>query len=132
MSGYLGSIGFGFPAAMGAWAAAPERKIIAVTGDGGFGQYIAELTTAVKYNMNITHILIDNGELGKITKEQRAGEFDVWKTTLHNPDFCRYAHNCGALGIQVTRREQLDEAMAEAIAHIGPAMVHIRADGMLI
>ena len=45
MSGYLGSIGFGFPAAMGAWAAAPDRPIVAVTGDGGFGQYLAELTS---------------------------------------------------------------------------------------
>ena len=60
MSGYLGSIGFGFPAAMGAWAAAPDRPIVAVTGDGGFGQYLAELTTAVKYGMNITHVLLNN------------------------------------------------------------------------
>ena len=51
MSGYLGSIGFAFPAAMGAWAAAPDRKIIALAGDGGFGQYMAEFTTAVKYGI---------------------------------------------------------------------------------
>ncbi|MGH3598691.1 MAG: thiamine pyrophosphate-binding protein, partial [Pseudonocardiaceae bacterium] len=51
MSGYLGSIGFGYPAAMGAWAAAPDRPIVAVTGDGGFGQYATELTTAVKYGI---------------------------------------------------------------------------------
>jgi thiamine pyrophosphate-dependent acetolactate synthase large subunit-like protein len=49
MSGYLGSIGFGYPAAMGAWAAAPERPTVAVTGDGGFAQYMAEVTTAVKH-----------------------------------------------------------------------------------
>ena len=89
MSGYLGSIGFGFPAAMGAWAAAPERPILAVTGDGGFGQYLAELTTAVKYGMNITHVLLDNSSLGKISKEQRAAHFAVWQTSLHNPDFAR-------------------------------------------
>ena len=65
MSGYLGSIGFGFPAAMGAWAAAPDRPIVAVTGDGGFGQYLAELTTAVKYGMNITHVLLNNSTLGQ-------------------------------------------------------------------
>ena len=45
LAGYLGSIGFGYPAALGAWAAAPGRPIVAVTGDGGFGQYSAELTT---------------------------------------------------------------------------------------
>jgi thiamine pyrophosphate-dependent acetolactate synthase large subunit-like protein/nitrite reductase/ring-hydroxylating ferredoxin subunit len=72
MSGYPGSIGFGYPAAIGAWAAAPDRPIFAVTGDGGFGQYMAELLTAVKHNMKITHVLLNNGQLGKIAKEQRA------------------------------------------------------------
>lgn len=67
------SIGFGFPAAMGAWCAAPDRPIIAVTGDGGFGQYMGEFTTAVKYGMNIMHLLLNNSELGKISKEQRSG-----------------------------------------------------------
>ena len=104
MSGYLGSIGFGYPAAMGAWAAAPDRPTVAVTGDGGFAQYMAEVTTAVKHNMNITHVLLNNGQLGKIAKEQRAGEWDVWQTSLHNPNFSEYARNCGALGIRVTAR----------------------------
>ena len=99
MSGYLGSIGFGFPAAMGAWAATRgDRPIVAVTGDGGFGQYLAELTTAVKYGMPITHVLLNNAQLGKITKEQRAAEWDVWQTSLHNPDFAEYAELCGAHG----------------------------------
>ena len=132
MSGYLGSIGFGFPAAMGAWAAAPDRQILAVTGDGGFGQYMAELTTAVAYDMNITHILLNNNELGKITKEQRADELDVWKTSLRNPDFAAYATSCGALGISVRTRDTLDEAVSKALAHRGPALVEIHTDALLI
>ena len=132
MSGYLGSIGFGFPAAMGAWAAAPDRQIVAVTGDGGFGQYLAELTTAVKYDMNITHVLLDNSMLGKIAKEQRAADFDVWQTSLHNPDFAEYARICGALGMRVERADQLEEALARALAHPGPALVHVLADSELI
>jgi pyruvate oxidase len=132
MSGYLGSIGFGFPAAMGAWAAAPERPIVAVTGDGGFAQYMAEMTTAVKHGMNITHVLVNNGQLGKISKEQRAGEWEVWQTSLHNPDFAAYARNCGALGIRVSERDQLDAALAEAVAHDGPAMVEVIADPNLV
>ena len=75
MSGYLGSIGFGYPAAMGAWAADPTRPVVAVTGDGGFGQYLAELTTAVKYRIPVKHVLLDNGALGKISKEQLAGQY---------------------------------------------------------
>jgi thiamine pyrophosphate-dependent acetolactate synthase large subunit-like protein len=132
MSGYLGSIGFGFPAAMGAWAADPSRPTVAVTGDGGFGQYLAELTTAVKYAIPVKHVLLDNGSLGKITKEQRAGQFDVWQTSLHNPDFAAYAELCGAVGLRVERAEDLDEALAQAFATDGPALVHVIADAELL
>ena len=133
MSGYLGSIGFGFPAAMGAWAAVGgERSVLAVSGDGGFGQYAMELTTAVKYGMDITHVLLNNGELGKITKEQLAGQFGVWQTSLVNPPFAAFAELCGAYGRQVTDRSELDGAIAEALAHPGPALVEVICDPALV
>ncbi|MEK8020836.1 MAG: thiamine pyrophosphate-dependent enzyme, partial [Candidatus Parabeggiatoa sp.] len=139
MSGYLGSIGFSFPAAMGAWAATQEddprfkgRPVVSVSGDGGFGQYLAEMNTAVKYGMNITHILLRNNELGKISKEQKAGNWDVWQTSLHNPDFAEYANLCGALGISVTKKEELDAAISKALAHDGPSLVEIHSDVDLI
>ena len=126
MSGYLGSIGFSFPAAMGAWAAAPTRKIVAVAGDGGFGQYLAEFTTAVKYKMPITLILLNNSELAKISREQRAGNFHVWQTELHNPNFAHYAENCGGLGIRVEKVADLRPALERALAHTdGPSLVEI-------
>ncbi|OCB48366.1 pyruvate oxidase [Mycobacterium vulneris] len=128
MSGYLGSIGFGFPAAMGAWAATPDRPIVAVTGDGGFGQYLAEITTAVKYGMNITHILLNNGELAKISDEQRAAEYAVWQTSLHNPDFAAFARNCGAHGVRVTDPADLTAAITGALDHPGPALVEVVTD----
>ncbi len=133
MSGYLGSIGFGFPAAMGAWAAVGgSRKVVAVTGDGGFGQYLADFTTAVKYGMPITHVLLDNASLGKITKEQRAAEYDVWHTDLLNPDFAAYAELCGGLGLRVAARGELDEALTRAFAHDGPALVAVHTDPELV
>ena len=132
MSGYLGSIGFGFPAAMGAWAAAPDRKIVAVTGDGGFGQYLAEFTTAVKYGMPITHVLLNNQELGKIAKEQRAADLDVWQVSLHNPSFAAFAELCGGHGVRVDARDQLDGALAEALAFNGPSLVEVVSDVELI
>jgi len=138
MSGYLGSIGFSFSAAMGAWAATQDceeyrgRKVVSVSGDGGFGQYMGDFNTAVKYNMNITHVLLNNSELGKISKEQRAGEWPVWQTELHNPRFSAYANLCGGRGFRVTRPEQLEEALAEAIAHDGPSLVEIVTDADLI
>jgi thiamine pyrophosphate-dependent acetolactate synthase large subunit-like protein len=132
MSGYLGSIGFGYPAAMGAWAAAPDRPIVAVTGDGGFGQYLAELNTAVKYDIPITHVLLNNCQLGKIAKEQRAAEWDVWQTSLHNPDFAEYAKVCGAQGIRVDAAAELDDALGAAFAHRGPSLVEVMTDADLV
>ncbi|MBW2454851.1 MAG: Rieske 2Fe-2S domain-containing protein [Deltaproteobacteria bacterium] len=132
MSGYLGSIGFGYPAAMGAWAAAPERPILAITGDGGFGQYLGELCTAVKYGMNITHVLLNNQELGKISTEQRAAHMEVWQTSLHNPDFAKYAEICGALGIRATDRSSLEAGLRRALDHDGPALVEVLTDPELV
>ncbi len=133
MSGYLGSIGFAFPAAMGAWAAVKDtRPVIAVAGDGGFCQYLAELTTAVHYNMPIKAIILNNNELGKISKEQRSGEFDVWATSLSNPNFAEYANGCGALGIRVSKKEELEEAMQKVLAHDGPALLEVISDVSLI
>jgi thiamine pyrophosphate-dependent acetolactate synthase large subunit-like protein/nitrite reductase/ring-hydroxylating ferredoxin subunit len=139
MSGYLGSIGFALPAALGAWAATQEddprfrgRKVVSVSGDGGFGQYMGELTTAVKYGMDITHVLLNNHELAKISKEQRSGNWDVWQTSLVNPSFAAYAELCGAMGVRVTSKDELDEALARAVDHDGPALVEIMADPLLI
>jgi pyruvate oxidase len=132
MSGYLGSIGFGYPAAMGAWAADRTRPIVAVTGDGGFGQYAMELTTAVKHGMPVKHVLLDNHGLGKIAKEQVAGDFPVWHTSLHNPDWAAYAELCGATGIKVTAREQLPDAMARMFATDGPVLLHVEQDAALL
>lgn len=139
MSGYLGSIGFAYPAALGAWAATQEddprfrgRKVVAVSGDGGFGQYMGELTTAVKYGMDITHVLLNNDELGKISKEQRAGQWDVWQTSLRNPNFAAYAENCGAMGIRVESPDELHDALDKALNHSGPAMVEVISDVDLI
>ncbi len=138
MSGYLGSIGFAFPAAIGAWAATqvqPEylgRKVLSVSGDGGFGQYMAEFTTAVRHGMDLTHVLLNNDELGKISKEQRAGHWPVWQTGLSNPDFAAYANSCGGLGIRVETIDELAEAVQRALAHDAPALVEVVADVELI
>ncbi len=131
MSGYLGSIGFGFPAAMGAWAAAPTRPVISISGDGGFAQYMAEFMTAVKHGMNITHLLLNNGELGKISKEQRDGEWPVWQTELHNVGFAEYARLCGGHGVRVESAADLQTTLRDAIGVEGPSLVEVMSDPLL-
>ena len=93
---------------------------------------MAELLTTVKYGMNITHILLNNRALGKISKEQRAGSWDVWQTSLHNPDFAAYAELCGAAGFRVQRLDELDDAVTRAPAHDGPSLVEITTDAELV
>ena len=133
MSGYLGSIGFAFPAAMGLWAAVGDaRQVVAVAGDGGFGQYAMEFTTAVKYDMNVTAIVLVNDELGKISKEQLVLEYPTWQTGLVNPDLAEFARACGGFGVRVDSVAELEETISQALGHQGPALVHIDTDPLLV
>ena len=128
LSGYLGSIGFSFPAAMGAYYAKPDNPVISISGDGGFAQYMGEFNTAVLYKMKIIHILLNNSELGKISREQEEEKMEKWKTELSNPNFADYAINCGGFGIRVNKNEELEEAIKKALDYDGPSIVEIIAD----
>ena len=132
MSGYLGSIGFALPAALGASVAVRRggvhagRKVVSVSGDGGLGQYLAEITTAVKYAFPLTHVVLDNSELAKISREQLGALRPVWETDLVNPDLAAYAELCGARGFSVTSAEELRPALEAAFAVTdGPSLVSI-------
>jgi thiamine pyrophosphate-dependent acetolactate synthase large subunit-like protein len=70
--------------------------------------------------------------LGKITKEQHAAMWDVWQTSLHNPDFSAYAQLCGAYGERVTANEDVDGALARAFAHDGVALIEVMTDAELV
>ncbi len=131
MSGYLGSIGFGLPAALGAWAATQgSRKVISVSGDGGLGQYLADFTTAVKYGMDITHVVLNNDELAKISRDQVGALRPVWQTSLVNPDFAAFARNCGGVGFRVEDPDDLEDALSSALAvKGGPSLVEVITAG---
>ncbi len=133
MSGYLGSIGFALPASIGAWAAVKDtRPVVALAGDGGVSQYLTEITTLVKYKIPVKLIILNNNELGKISKEQRAGEFEVWQTSLVNPDFAAFATSCGAWAKKVSKDEDVDAALVELFSQRGPAVLEVVTDVNLI
>jgi thiamine pyrophosphate-dependent acetolactate synthase large subunit-like protein len=73
---------------------------------------MGELTTLVKYGMDVTHVLLNDDELGKISKEQRDGGWDVWETDLVNPGFAAFAENCGAMGCRVDDEDSLGTALS--------------------
>jgi pyruvate oxidase len=76
--------------------------------------------------------LLNNNELGKISKEQRALGVGVWKTGLSNPDFSEYASSCGALGLKVEKLSQIDDQMSLLFDHNGPGLLEIHTDVRLI
>jgi len=127
MSGWLGSIGYALPGAMGAAAAFPDRTIVAIAGDGGFGQYAMELGTVAKYGFTIKVVLLVNDELGKITAEQQLAETHVWATSLKNPSFSDMATSLGMFGRTAASLEELDQGMADLFAHDGPGLLEIRS-----
>lgn len=73
-----------------------------------------------------------NGQLGKISKEQRSGEWPVWETDLHNPSFSAFARLCGGHGEKVTKTEDIGPAIERALAINGPALVEIMTDAELV
>jgi pyruvate oxidase len=127
MSGWLGSIGYALPAAIGAAAAYPDLTIVAVAGDGGFGQYAMELSTVAKYDLNIKVVLLSNDELGKITAEQQLADTHVWATSLKNPSWTGMATSLGLFGRLVATPEELEVGMADLFAHHGPGLLEVRS-----
>ena len=117
MSGWLGSIGYALPGAIGAALAHPDRTVVAIAGDGGFGQYAMELATVAKYGLNVKVLVLRNDELGKITAEQQLAETHVWSTSLVNPSFSDMSDSLGMFGMAVTTEEELASGMADLFAH---------------
>jgi thiamine pyrophosphate-dependent acetolactate synthase large subunit-like protein len=127
MSGWLGSIGYALPAAIGAAAAYPDVTIVAIAGDGGFGQYAMELSTVAKYGLNIKVVLLSNDELGKITAEQQLANTHIWATSLKNPSWAAMAQSLDMFGVRATTPQELATGMADLFAHDGPGLLEIRS-----
>lgn len=117
MSGYLATMGFAMPAAIAAKIAYPDRPTVCITGDGGFSMAMAEFLTAVKYDLPMTVVVLNNHELGMIRVEQRMENYPNFGTELHNPDFAAYARACGGEGFSVERPDELAPAVAAVTAY---------------
>jgi pyruvate oxidase len=128
MSGYLASMGFGLPGAIAAKLAHPEKKVFCITGDGGFAMAMAELVTAVKYNLPMVVVVMNNRELGMIRVEQQMEHYPNFGTDLLNPDFAVYADACGGRGIRVTRPGDLEPAIRKAMALDTVVVVDVETD----
>jgi len=127
-SGGLGTMGYGFPAALGAQAGFPDRLVIDVAGDGSIQMNIQELATAVHYKLPVKVIILNNGYLGMVRQWQELffGRRYAATTLAGNPDFVKLAEAYGAKGMLLEDKSQLEDALKEAIETDGPVMLDIR------
>ena len=129
-SGGLGTMGFGFPAAMGAKFACPDRQVAAVVGDGGFQMTVQDLSTAVEHRLALAIVILNNGALGMVRQWQTFFYRDRRSASiLMNPDFAKVAEAFGARGIRVDRPEQVEPALRAALGSDGgPTVVDVHVD----
>ena len=126
-SGGLGTMGFGFPAALGAQIAFPNRQVIAFVGDGGFQMTAQELATAVQYKTNIKIVIMNNNYLGMVRQWQEIFYDGAYSHVNMQwlPDFVKLAEAYGAVGLRATRPEQVPGVLRRGLATPGVVVMDI-------
>ena len=125
-SGGLGTMGFGFPAAIGAQVAFPKSLVIDIAGDGSIQMNIQELATAVQYNLPVKVVILNNGFLGMPRQWQELfyEKRYTW-TQLHSPDFVKVAEAYGAVGYRLDAEKDVDKVLKEAFRNNKPTFIDV-------
>lgn len=129
-SGGLGTMGFGYGAALGAQVAFPDRTVVHITGDGSFHMNLNEICTAVSYNLPVITIIMNNRVLGNVRQWQtmfygsRYSQTDPHRKT----DYVKLADAFGARGFRVSNIAELRDALREAMKRTGPVLIDAQID----
>ena len=128
-SGFSGTLGAGFPTALGVKVAQPDKPVVAVTGDGGFLFGGSELATAVQHGINLVTVLFNNSSYGNVLRDQKR-LFDGRQAgaELRNPDFQLYARSFGVPSWQVRDAHGLQGALKQALGANSPALIEVLTD----
>ena len=128
-----GSLGWAFPAALGAKCAVPERPVVCFTGDGGFWYHLTELETAARYGINTVTVVNNNHSLNqekhgneRYYQGEQGNVDELW--VFPDTDFAKIAQDMGCFGIRVDQPNQIQSAIEEAIASGKPAVVDVVSD----
>lgn len=129
-SGGLGTMGYGLGASIGAKVACPEKTVINIAGDGCFRMNFNELLTASKYNIPIIEVIFNNSVLGMVRQWQTLFYERRYSSTILDGDFdyAKIAEACGCRGMNVTNKEELTEALKEALSADGPVVINCYID----
>jgi acetolactate synthase-1/2/3 large subunit len=130
-TGYMGTLGWGLPTALGVKVARPEVPVVVVSGDGGFMYGVAELATAVQHGIAVVTVLFNNGQYGNVAQMQRelyGGR--IIATDLVNPDFVALATAFGARGRRAHSPAELRQELDAALAASGPTLIEVPVGDM--
>ena len=128
-SGFSGTLGYGFPTALGVKVANPDRPVVSVTGDGGFLFGGSDLATAKQFGINLVTVVVNNASYGNVLRDpQRLYEGRHSGAVLTNPDFQAYARAFGVGAWRVETADGLRGALKEALASDAPAVIEVISD----
>jgi len=124
--GHQDTLGWSYGAALGAQAALPGRKVVAIAGDGGFMYQAAELATAVRHKFPVVAVVFDDGAFGNVRRIQHEQYGNrLIASDLTNPDFVKFAESFGVRAWRATTPDALERALHEAFAASAPGLVHV-------
>jgi acetolactate synthase-1/2/3 large subunit len=125
-SGYQGTLGSGFPTALGVKVAHPDRAVVAITGDGGFMFGVQELATAVQFKLGVVTLVFNNNAYGNVRRDQiKVFDGRVVASDLVNPDFVKLAESFGAGAARVSSPETFRPALEKALGDGGPYVIAV-------
>jgi acetolactate synthase I/II/III large subunit len=128
--GFQGTLGYGFPTALGAAAAAPYRRTVSIAGDGGFGWSLQELATAAKYHLNVSVVVFSDGLFANVQRIQRRNFGREFAVELNNPDFLLLAKSFGVASHRTDSPQGLAAALEAAREEGGPCLIEVRVGEM--
>lgn len=123
--GYQGTLGYGFPTALGVKAGRPDVPVVSITGDGGFGWSLQELSTARKYGIGLITVVFTDGYFGNVRRIQQDEFGRTIATRLANPDFVALAGSFGVRALRVSTPQQLSGVIREAGADTEPLLIEV-------
>ena len=124
-SGYQFNVGYSFPTALGAKVANPDRPVVCVVGDGGFLFGASELSTAVRYGINVVTVVFRNDSYGNVARDLDIAFGGAYETDLHNPDLVRFAESFGAVGMRAGDPLELETLIPEALELDAPVVIDV-------
>ncbi len=124
-SGYSFNLGYAFPTALGVKVASPDRPVVCMTGDGGFMFNSSELSTAVRYGINVVTVVFNNDSFGNVARDLDDAFDGAYGTDLHNPDFVRFAESFGAVGMRADDPLELERLIPLALERHAPVIIDV-------